>query len=128
MIREIHDLEIDYINSLGEYQVKKNPFSLVIVYIMDGKIIGFLDYSVIYERMEINYIYVQEEYRRQNIGLTLIGYIIENHKECENITLEVNIYNEAAIHLYEKLGFKTVSKRLSYYNGVDAYLMERRLP
>lgn len=124
MIREIQDLELDYINHLSDYEVKKNPFSLVLIYIIDGKIAGFLDYSVIYERMEINYIFVLEEYRRKQVATKLIEYMIAHHN-CDNITLEVNIYNEQAINLYKKLGFKVVSKRPLYYDGVDAYLMER---
>ena len=125
MIREIQELEIDFINTFSEYEVKKNPFSLVLVYIIEGKIVGFLDYSVIYERMEINYIFVLEDFRKQKIASQLIECMISNHPECENVTLEVNIYNESAIALYQKFDFKIVSKRPLYYDGVDAYLMER---
>lgn len=125
MIRSIQELEIDFINTLSEYQVKKNPFSETYVYIIDGAIVGFLDYSVIYERMEINYIFVLEEYRRQGIALKLIQNMMQNH-DWENITLEVNTLNNSAIYLYKKLGFEIVATRPMYYDGVDAYLMERR--
>jgi len=125
MIRSIQELEIDFINTFSEYQVKQNPFSKVYVYIENGSIIGFLDYSVIYERIEINYIFVLKEYRRQGIALQLIQNMMDNH-DWENITLEVNIENKAAIDLYKKLGFEIVATRPMYYDGVDAYLMERR--
>jgi ribosomal protein S18 acetylase RimI-like enzyme len=41
----------------------------------------------------------------------------------ESISLEVSVLNEAAIQLYLKHGFKVVSLRKAYYDGVDAYLM-----
>ena len=35
--------------------------------------------------------------------------------------------NELAIKLYEKYNFKIVTIRKSYYDGVDGYLMERKM-
>ena len=49
--------------------------------------------------------------------------MFNNLNDVSNITLEVNINNISAIKLYEKNGFKVVSKRENYYNGVDGYLM-----
>ena len=43
-----------------------------------------------------------------------------------DITLEVRIDNFSAIHLYQKFGFKSVSIRKNYYNGIDGILMERK--
>ena len=78
-----------------------------------------------YERMEINYIFVKEEYRKNNIGYELIKYMIDNN-EFDNITLEVNVNNDCAINLYKKHGFEIIGIREKYYNGIDGYLMERR--
>lgn len=125
MIRSIQELEIDFINTFSEYQVQQNPFSKTYVYIEEGSIIGFLDYSVIYERIEINYIFVLEEYRKKGIAYQLINQMMKMN-DWENITLEVNIHNTPAIKLYKKLGFEIVATRPMYYDGVDAYLMERR--
>lgn len=125
MIRSIQELEIDFINTFSEYQVQQNPFSKTYVYIEEGSIIGFLDYSVIYERIEINYIFVLEEYRKKGIAYQLINQMMKMN-DWENVTLEVNIYNTPAIKLYKKLGFEIVATRPMYYDGVDAYLMERR--
>lgn len=126
MIRALKDLEIDYINGFSEYQVNRNPFSNILVYIIEGEIVAYIDYSIIYERAEINYIFVLPGHRKKGIGRELLQYVLD-HYDIENITLEVNVHNEAAIHLYEKIGFKVVSKRPSYYDGVDAYLMEMML-
>ena len=121
MIKKIKD--IDYINNLSNYKVTLNNFNKVIGYYFDNKIVGFLDYSVMYEKIEINYIFVIEEYRKKGIAYNLIKYVIDNY-DFENITLEVNINNISAINLYKKLGFNIIGIRKKYYNGVDGYLME----
>lgn len=123
MIKEYNDIE--YLNTLSSYNITLNPFNKILVYIEDNNILGFIDYSKMYENMEINYIYVIEQYRNKGIASKLLEYIINNN-DFLNITLEVNINNINAIKLYEKYNFKTVSIRKGYYNGVDAYLMERR--
>ena len=64
--------------------------------------------------------------KKQNIAYRLLSYIINNY-DYENITLEVNINNIKAINLYKKLDFKIIATRPNYYNGVDGYLMERRV-
>ena len=121
MIKKIKD--IDYINNLSNYKVTLNNFNKVIGYYFDNEIVGFLDYSVMYEKIEINYIFVIEEYRKKGIAYNLIKYVIDNY-DFENITLEVNINNISAINLYKKLGFNIIGIRKKYYNGVDGYLME----
>lgn len=116
---------INYLNTLSDYKITINPFSNILIYEKDNKIVAFLDYSKMYEKIEINYIFVIEEYRKQNIAYELIDYMIKNN-DFENITLEVNVNNIKAINLYKKHGFEVVAIRKKYYNGVDGYLMERR--
>ena len=123
MLKEVNDL--DLVNNLSDYKVSFNQFNKVLGFFIDDTIVGFLDYSVIYDRLEVNYIFVKEKYRRQHIAYRLLSYIIDNYS-YENITLEVNINNIKAINLYQKLGFKIIATRPNYYNGVDGYLMERR--
>ena len=45
----------------------------------------------------------------------------------KNITLEVKEDNIAAINLYKKYGFKKVSTREKYYDGINGILMEKTL-
>lgn len=118
--------EINY-SSLKDFNIKKNdnPFCKYIGYFIDRKVIGFIEYNDIYESIDIVNVLVKEEYRNKKIGTKLLSYLIEKSKDKYNITLEVNINNNVAIHLYEKLGFKKVSIRKEYYKGIDAYLMER---
>ena len=123
MIKEYNDIE--YLNKLSSYNITINPFNKILVYMDGNTILGFIDYSKMYENMEINYIFVIEQYRNKGIASKLLEYVINNN-DFSNITLEVNINNTNAIKLYEKFNFKTVSIRKGYYNGIDAYLMERR--
>lgn len=117
--------EIDYINNLSDYKVTINSFTKILVYIINEEIVGFLDYSLMFDKIEINYIFIKEEFRNNKIAYKLISYMIENN-DFSNITLEVNINNLYAIKLYKSLGFKIINVRKNYYNGVDAYLMEVR--
>lgn len=123
MIKETSD--ITYLNTLSNYNITINPFNKILVYTENDEILGFIDYSKMYENMEINYIFVKEEYRKKKVASKLLKYIIDNN-EFKNITLEVSVNNIAAIKLYEKFNFKTISIRKGYYNGIDAYLMEVR--
>jgi len=47
---------------------------------------------------------------------------------CSFMRLEVNVNNAPAIHLYEKLGYRTIGKISNYYDdGADALRMEKRI-
>lgn len=118
MIIEVSIEEIeDIFKQIFNQNLKLNIYSKIIAYKQD-KIIGFLIYDDIYDRYEIEYIGVIEEYRNKGIGSKLMEYLKD-----KNISLEVDVENEYAIKLYEKYGFKKVSIRKNYYNGHDAYLM-----
>lgn len=124
MIIEASKDDIDIIfNKIFNQELRLNIYSKIIAY-KDKEIIGFLIYDVIYDRCEIEYIGVLEDYRNMKIGSKLMEYLIKYEK---NISLEVDINNMYAIKLYEKYGFKKVSIRKNYYNGHDAYLMVREV-
>ena len=91
------------------------------------KIIGFLLYSLIYDRIEIEQFEVITKERRKGIGDKLLKYLIEKYQDIsiKNITLEVKEDNIAAINLYKKYGFKKVSTRENYYDGINGIVMER---
>ena len=125
MIEEIKDIKL--IESLfKKYKEKYNPiindYTFILSYKMDNKYVGFLIYQVLYEAAEIIDIFVLDEYRNKGIGKALINKMLEN-KQIEKVTLEVKKDNKNAIMLYNSLGFKPVSIRKGYYEGVDAILM-----
>lgn len=105
-------------------EISVNPFANYLLYIENNKIIGYIYYSDIYERAEINMFEVDTKYRNDKIGNKLLQYFINKVKK--NITLEVKEDNYIAIHLYKKYGFKEITKRKGYYNGKDGILMQRQ--
>lgn len=105
-----------------------NPFSHRIEYVINEETCGYLEYSIMYDRMEIDNIYVMEEYRMMGIASRMMEYVIEIYKKnnLDNITLEVRVSNDKAINLYKKYGFRQVSIRQYYYGDEDGILMEKR--
>ena len=106
-----------------------NAFTKYFIYMEKSNIIGVVNYYDLFDRFELSYIEVVQEYRNKKIGSLLLDYLIKiaEKRKANNITLEVNINNEYAIKLYQKYDFKVVAIRKGYYNGVDGYLMERKM-
>ena len=106
-----------------------NPFSRYVEYQIDGNTIGKMKYSLIYDRMELDDIYVIEEYRNKGIGNKLMSYLVSKAIEYRvvNITLEVRLSNEIARDLYKKYGFREVALRKNYYKDEDGVLMEKQV-
>lgn len=130
MIKEItnEDLSNEILNIFNSKVIDdKDPFNKFLGYFYDSKLIGFISYSIIYDRCEINFIGVLEEYRNNKIGSKLIKNLIGRLNSCKNITLEVNVNNYIAIKLYKKNGFEVASIRKKYYGNDDAYLMIKEL-
>ena len=119
------DLNDDFLSL--EYLKKEfdnNPFAKFLILIENDELNGYLYYSEIYDRIEINQFEVKEKYRNQGKGNMLLEYLISNNKK--DISLEVRENNTYAIKLYEKNNFKKVSVRKGYYEGIDGILMYRK--
>ena len=110
--------EVDVVNG--------NPFAKKIEYVIDNKCVGYLEYSYIYDRMEIDNILVFEDYRCNGIGSKLLNYLIDiaKDKKVDNITLEVRVSNNVARRLYKKFGFSEEAIRKYYYGDEDGILMK----
>ncbi|MBQ0042209.1 MAG: tRNA (adenosine(37)-N6)-threonylcarbamoyltransferase complex dimerization subunit type 1 TsaB [Lachnospiraceae bacterium] len=79
---------------------------------------------------EITNVVVREEYRQGGLGYRVMEKLLEEGAQlgCEAYTLEVRVSNQAAIHLYEKLGFVSEGIRPKFYEKPeeDAMIMWRR--
>lgn len=130
MIIELTKDNIDLLNKTfinKEYimnEFENNPFIKVLLLIENNKIIGYLYYSDIYDRAEINQIEIDSIHRNCGKGQMLLEHMINTVDK--SITLEVREDNIPAIKLYEKNGFIKKAKRKGYYNGIDGFLMERK--
>ncbi len=133
MIKEYDSYPQDTVDNFTYELTKKefstNPYLKIITYVEKDKIIGFLLYSLIYDRIEIEQFEVITKERRKGIGDKLLKYLIEKYQDTDikNITLEVKEDNIVAINLYKKYGFKKVSTREEYYDGINGLLMEKTL-
>jgi len=109
---------------------------------VDGRIVGYVMTRV---DRGLGYVYwkpfkklghivsiaVLPEFRRRGIGMRLMIEAMRRLKEvygASEVYLEVRVSNDAAIRLYEKLGFRKVKQLRKYYlDGEDAWLMAREL-
>lgn len=106
-----------------------NPFFKRVEYVVDGQCYGRLDYLLMYDKMEIQDIFVCEDKRKQGIGTKLMAYLISVaiDNRVVNITLEVRVSNDSARSLYKKFGFREVALRHNYYGDEDGILMEKQV-
>lgn len=107
-----------------QHDLETNPFAKYLLEIENNQIIGFLYYSDIYERAEINQIEVQVSHRNCGKASKLLQEMINSVDK--DITLEVDENNIPAIYLYKKFGFQEKAIRKGYYQGIDGILMERK--
>jgi ribosomal-protein-alanine N-acetyltransferase len=81
--------------------------------------------------LHINNVAVRERYRRQGIGITLLGRILAEGKRrgVDVAFLELRAGNSAALSLYEKCGFSLTARRKNYYSEPteDALVMTIQL-
>ena len=131
MIKEGNISEIEEVNHLlnsFNYNITKesltnNKFMHILIF---DNYKGVLVYDYIYDRIEIEYIVVKRECRRQGIATKLLKFMESQYSNIKNITLEVSENNENAIKFYERNGFIKVAVRKKYYENKDGFLMMKK--
>lgn len=113
---------------ITKFDFDNNPFSKYII-VREDVYIGLLIYSVKYELAEIEYLFINEEYRNQKYAQKLLDMMLKDLKNSnvESITLEVKKSNVKAINLYKKNKFNQIALRKNYYKNEDGLLMGRKL-
>lgn len=131
MIVELTEENLDQlnINIISKDEIKKefniNPFARYYMYVEENTVIGYIYYSDIYDRVEINQIEVEIQHRNKKIGTKLMEKLTKSVEK--SITLEVKENNHIAIRLYNNFGFEKVATRKGYYGNTDGILMERKV-
>lgn len=99
----------------------ENENSYYLVAKINDEIVGFAGMKIILDEADIMNVVTKKDKRNLGIGFCILEKLIyiAKEKNIKKLTLEVNEKNVAAIHLYEKLGFKQVAVRYKYYNNVD---------
>lgn len=113
----------------------EHAFSRYFVLEEEGEPLGYVACHHLFERLEVNGVYVEPKRRRQGYGRLLLEAVLAYAQEagCERVLLEVRESNTAAIALYQNLNFTCIDKRAKYYHqpSEDALIMlyqiERRL-
>jgi len=104
-----------------------HPHGIFLIIRVDGEIAGYGGVWIVVDEAHITTIAVRAENRRQGLARRLMNELLHRARErgatCS--TLEVRAGNEAAVRLYESLGYRTVATRQAYYpdNREDALVM-----
>jgi ribosomal-protein-alanine N-acetyltransferase len=113
--------EEDFYSSLNE---ANNGYLIAEI---DGSVVGYCGYWGIAGEGYIYNVAVKKDYRRQQIGYQLLKNLLDTslEKGIATFTLEVRSSNEAAIRLYEGLGFERAGLRKDFYSKPkeDAVIM-----
>ena len=106
-----------------------NPLSLWLVAVDGDALAGYVGSQSVMGESDMMNIAVDPNYRRQGVAAALIVALVCRLAERENhcLTLEVRASNDAAIKLYEKLGFAQVGRRPNYYRSPreDALILRK---
>lgn len=105
----------------------RNEHNSYLVAEQDDVIVGYCGYWGVGEEGYIYNVAVRKDYRRRQIGYRMLSELIirAQEKGITALTLEVRKSNEAAIGLYERLGFESVGIRKDFYSKPreDAVIM-----
>lgn len=107
-----------------EHELNINPFGKYLIFKEDNQVIGYIYYSDIYERSEINQFEIENSHRNCGKGKFLLQEFLKLVEK--DVTLEVKKDNYPAIHLYKSNGFVEKAIRPGYYQGIDGILMEKQ--
>ena len=93
----------------------------------DGRVVGYCGLLQSFDEADITNVAVSPAYRGRSVGYRMLSELMEAGKTrgIERYTLEVRVSNQAALALYEKLGFASVGVRKNFYEKPkeDAVIM-----
>ncbi len=102
----------------GEICNQPISFPFAIVFKPQKKVIGYLVFWQIKERMQINNIAIHPDFRRMGIAEAVMQQVLSEIRRggAKFVTLEVRPSNIAARTLYNKLGFDVLGIKENYYH------------
>lgn len=139
MIRRMEERDIPRVAELeqlcfstpwSEHSLRESlarPEYLFLVEETDGKVTAYGGLLKVMEEGDVTNIAVHPDYRLKGSGTRITEALLEEGRKCgmTAFTLEVRVSNQAAIHVYEKLGFHSVGIRKGFYDAPkeDAMIM-----
>lgn len=117
--------------SKKSFEENLNRSDAVYVVARDGdKVLGYCGAYVILNEADINQVAVEPLHRKKGVGGKMLAALLEKLGKAgaDAVTLEVRKSNEAAIALYESMGFVTEGIRKNFYEKPveDALIMWKR--
>ncbi len=113
----------------------KRDYCLYLVAEADGRVVGSAGMTDICREGRIDNVVVAEAYRGRGIAQKLLRELFRrgDARGIGAYTLEVRVSNQAAIHIYEKIGFVSAGIRPRFYEKPteDALIMwktDQQLP
>jgi RimJ/RimL family protein N-acetyltransferase len=117
--------------------IRRHAYAAVLVAELDGRVVGRLsigrDSHPASEHVADVGLMVAMEQRRRGIGLALMEAGEQWARSVGVMKIELHVFphNEAALALYERLGYRQVGRRRAHFRRsgglVDAILMEKEL-
>lgn len=105
----------------------EGPYCLTSCARMDGRVIGYIMGTALYEDCEITNVAVAPARRGKGAAKAMMEYFLSicREKNIERVLLEVRESNTPAIGLYASFGFAVYGRRKEYYREPteDALLM-----
>lgn len=82
-----------------------------------GEVVGYCGVLMVLDQGDVINVGVRQKWQRRGIGQSLMEVLIREtaSRGVTTLFLEVRISNQAAISLYESLGFRQVGLRKGYY-------------
>lgn len=141
-IRELQDADIEILAQM-EAEAFSMPWTaqdfrgllersycFYLVALADGEIAGCCGYTDLCGEADIDNVVVGSRYRNQGVAQAMLEELIVRGEArgVEAFTLEVRVSNAAAIHIYQKYGFRSEGIRPGFYEKPreDAMIMWRR--
>lgn len=117
--------------SKKSFEENLNRSDAVYVVARDGdKVLGYCGAYVILNEADINQVAVEPLHRKKGVGGKMLAVLLDKLGKAgaDAVTLEVRKSNEAAIALYESMGFVTEGIRKNFYEKPveDALIMWKR--
>jgi ribosomal-protein-alanine N-acetyltransferase len=111
-----------------EYEIQKNKFSLPMVLLLDGKLIGHAVAWHVYNEFHIATLGIRKEYQGLGWGRFLLQTLLGMADGADYVLLEVRKNNYRAVKMYEQFDFVPLRIRRGYYrDGEDAIVMQKQL-
>jgi ribosomal-protein-alanine N-acetyltransferase len=109
--------------------LKQKSTRMLVAENIEGRIVGYILYSIKSIKCSLISIAVLPEYRRLGVGSMLMQKLLkEVEGTVEQVELQVGCKNFGAIKFYQKFNFKIVDLIPKYYpDGEDAYYMVKIL-